>query len=174
MKKVCLTSGPRGSGKSTYLKTMRLNYYPKTSIISRDELLMELFGRIGLDPYAGEHDYALKILFERIKKQLFLNIEDAVLFLDCWNGYPSERRTIIKKLLELGADQVFCWQFIVPLDVCLNWFFKKQDSKGYTENMIINDYNLYYEQALNIENDGFDKVYKINPLQLNLPNVPFF
>jgi adenylate kinase family enzyme len=163
VKTVYLTSGPRGSGKSTFCKKVKaLN--PKLKVIIRDEILMELYGSTSLDPYSGGHYYAQEIIFNMIKKLLSAKGKTNIIF-DFWNGFPGERIAMIKRLKELGADQVFCWQFQVAADTCVKWFFQKPDSKGYSKSGIRNDYALYYEMAGNIEQDGFDKVFHIDPLQ---------
>lgn len=54
MRRVALTVGPRGSGKSSFCKGF-IRSHPSVSLVSRDEILIELFGSTSLNPYAGEH-----------------------------------------------------------------------------------------------------------------------
>jgi hypothetical protein len=164
VKTVYLTSGPRGSGKSIYIKKI-VACYPKIVVISRDDVLIELFGSTSLDPYGGGHYIAKKVLFEKIEKYLSSH-NDLDIILDYWNGFSRERVAIIEKLRGLGADRVICWQFFVPVDVCLKWFFSKPDSKGYGEFGIRRDHALYYKKAECIEDDGFDGIRHIDPRQL--------
>lgn len=170
MKTVILTSGPRGSGKSTYMELVQ-KIHPEVKIISRDKLLMEIFGKTSLNPYAGEHEYAREIFMNKLKNILAEN-GNFKLIVDYWNGFSDIRQSLIKRFREYGAQNVICWQFILPLDVCLNWFFKKPDSKGYGKYGVSNDYKFYYQTAENIEEDGFDAVYRINPLQFTIPGFP--
>lgn len=162
MKKVFLTSGPRGSGKSMYVKEVK-ERYPEIIVISRDEILLSLFGETSLNPYEGGHMYVLDVLFKELKKHLSLNSPNQKILLDCWNGFSYERKEMIQRLRDFGAEQVFGLYFVTPIDICVKWFMSKPDSKGYDKDSIRRDYKLYHEQAKTIKEDGFDKVYKINP-----------
>lgn len=166
MKVVYLTSGPRGSGKTEFVKKIA-SFHPEVEVISRDGILIELFSSTSLNPYEGGHYVAKDILWKKVEEFLSSS-KKRELILDCWNGFSNERQVIIWKLRELGADRVVCWQFMVPIDLCVQWFFTKPDSKGYSEIGIRRDYNLYYEMAKDIEEDGFDEIYHINPCQLIL------
>jgi predicted kinase len=169
MKIVILSSGPRGAGKSTYLNLVKQRH-PEILFLSRDEILIELFGATSLDPYTGGHWYAAKILEERLQQNL--SATDFVLIYDCWNGYSSERKGLIRKFYEAGVDKVICWQFVTPLEVCESWFYKKPDVGGYSKDACRRDYKMYYHLAQNIDEDGFDAVIQINPCQLILDGFP--
>jgi predicted kinase len=169
MNTIYLTSGPRGSGKSTYSKKI-VSQLPNTIFISRDEILIELFGKTSLDPYEGGHHYVMDILFGRLEK-ILQNVTGMHVILDCWNGFPQERRHIIQILNGMGAVRIICWVFVTPMDICIQWFMSKPGSKGFSESGQKRDYSLFYEEAKNIRSDGFDQVYYINPLQKFLPFV---
>jgi adenylate kinase family enzyme len=171
VKKVYLTSGPRGSGKSTFVEKVA-SLRPGITVISRDAILIELFNSTSLSPYGGDHYYAMKILSERVSDFLSGNNGDE-LILDLWNGFPRERQAIIRMLKERGADRVVCWQFVLPVDLCVRWFFMKPDSEGYCEPGIRRDYDLYYKTASGIENDGFDGIHHIDPCQPEIPLAIF-
>lgn len=164
MKNVILTSGPRGAGKSTYVK----NFVEKNKNIkylSRDELLIKMFGKTSLDHYTNGHEYAYEIFSKKIEKEL--ENPSINLIVDSWNGWSRERKSLVNMFRHFGADNVLCWKFITPKNICLEWFMKKEDSKGYSIGGISRDYNLYHNESKNIKEDGFDKVYLINPLQLS-------
>lgn len=170
MKTIYLTSGPRGAGKSTYCKKVAL-LNPDLKVIIRDEVLIKLFGKTSLSPYEGGHYYVQEVVIKMIKK-LFDSAINVNIVLDFWNGFSRERKAMIKKFKELEADRVFCWQFQVEVDTCVKWFFQKSDSEGYSESGIRSDHALYYEEAREINQDGFDKVFQIDPLQpINLPMI---
>ena len=171
MKIVILSSGPRGSGKSTYLNLVKQRH-PEISFLSRDEVLIEIFGSTHLDPYTGGHWYAAKVLEEKLQTILSAD-EDLILIYDCWNGYSSERKDLIWKLHNAGADKVICWQFVTPLEVCETWFYKKPDVGGYSESACRRDYKMYHHLAQGIGEDGFDAVIEINPCQLMFEDFPF-
>lgn len=171
MKTVILTSGPRGAGKSTYSKKVKEDYL-EVKYLSRDEIFIEAFGKTSFDRYTGDHLIARQIFEDKIKDALSED-DDFKIIIDCWNGFSSERKSLIKLFRELGADTIICWQFIVTTETCLKWFFKKDDSVGYSESGIRSDHRLYYKTATDIEDDGFDAVYRINPLQLSIPGLLF-
>ena len=172
MRTVFLTSGPRGSGKSTYIETARV-CYPEITIISRDEILLSLFGKTALDPYVGGHQYVFEVLFQRVEECLAPDLPRQLVILDCWNGFSYEREAIIKKLRMSGADRVFCLYFITPLNTCLKWFRQKPDAQGYSEISIKGDHKLYHTQAKTIQENGFDGVFRVNPLETLLIDFPF-
>lgn len=167
MKRVVLTSGPRGAGKSTYSKNF-LKYRIQTKYISRDELMVELFGETSLSIYGGSWDYLYHVFGERVKSILEESEESLDLIVDCWNGSSSARKSLIKEFRGFGADRVIAWKFVTPKNLCLNWFMKKEDSKFYSERNFLSDYQLYYKTSKDIENDGFDKVYFIDGSQRRL------
>jgi hypothetical protein len=144
---------------------------PELKLVIRDEVLVELFGTTSLSPYEGGHFYAQEVVFKAIEKLLFSS-EEIEIILDYWNGFSHERVAMIERLKELGADRVFCWQFQIPVELCVKWFMSKPDSKSYSESGIRRDHALYYETAESIESDGFDKVLRVDPLQpVNLESI---
>lgn len=172
MNTVILTSGPRGVGKSTYVEYVK-RLHPEVKVVSRDKLLMDLFGETSLSPYDGGHDYVQMLLRFHLKHLLKKKTKsDSKIIFDCWNGSAGDRQSLINLLYQYGADRVICWQFVVPIDVCVKWFFKKKDSRGYSNHAVSSDYKLYYKRAENIEEDGFDFIRRINPLQLTIPGFP--
>lgn len=170
MNRVYLTSGPRGSGKSTFAKKV-IAASPEIILVSRDDILRKRFGYTSLDSYTGGHAVVYKIVFEKIKEHLN-GSEDSVILLDHWNGFPQHRRTIIRDLRGLGVEFVFCLYFVLPLETCQKWFMKKDDSAGASLYSVESDYDLFYKTSSDIEADGFDGVVYIDPRQLLIPSVP--
>lgn len=170
MKIVYLTSGPRGSGKTAFVDHV-ITRHPEAHIVSRDDILVELFGKTSLCTYSGGHHIAIQTMTERLETLLGVE-KDVKILLDCWNGFSRERRRLIKVLRDLGADRVYCWHFTLPLETCIRWFMSKKDSNGYSESGIKWDYNLFYNESSSIETDGFDVVIRIDPRQLLLPSIP--
>ncbi len=171
MKKVFLTSGPRGSGKSEYAKSIA-SQHPEISFISRDEMLISVFGKTMLDSYGGGHSYVEELIFEKIAEFLSEDNSTEIILIDCWNGYSSQRRNFIKKLKEFGADEVICLFFIITEDLCVEWFKKKPEAEGgLSEYSVRRDYNTYYSYAKDIEENGFDNIITINSNQLSLALV---
>lgn len=174
MKTVFLTCGTRGAGKSTYCCKMLKNN-PEICLVSRDSILIELFGQTELNPYEDGHHLTYKIMWERVGKELAgANGENFQMILDCWNGYPKERQGIIRKLRDVGADRVVAWVFTTPLETVIRWFDKANRKKGSNrkrkleretnEHRSRHDYELFNELAADIEKDGFDEIVYINPL----------
>lgn len=168
MKTVILTSGPRGSGKSSFVKKI-IEENPHVKHLNRDEFYIKEFGSTSLDPYGGSQIAAE--MFRDHLKIFMKQITEGKIILDCWNGFYRDRQYLINLLLECNVDKVFCWQFVTPLNVCMKWFFQKEDSKGYSESGYRRDYNLYHEKATNIDENGFSSVIRINPLQLTIPGM---
>ena len=167
MKNIVLTSGPRGAGKSTYVKHF-VEQNQDVEYLSRDELLIELFGKTSLNPYTGDHQYAYELFSKKIKEVVESSKPNLNLIVDSWNGFSSGRKSMINNFRNLGADNVFCWKFITPKSTCLDWFMRKEDAKGYSKEGIASDYDLYHRKSIDIEEDGFDQVFYIDPLQLRI------
>lgn len=53
MKRVILTIGTPGVGKSTYCHKV-VERHPEVAYLSRDDLAYELLGKVGFNPYVGE------------------------------------------------------------------------------------------------------------------------
>lgn len=172
MKTVILTSGPRGSGKSLYAETVR-THHPEITVVSRDQILIELFGSTSLNPYEGGHEYGFHTMLSMLREILSVDNPNTTILLDCWNGYSSDRIELIGKLRAMGADKVSCLQFLISADTCVEWFKKKPDNGGQPEYSIRNDHLHYYQKAATIEEDGFDEVFQINSNQLRFEDWPY-
>lgn len=172
MKTVILTIGPQGSGKSTYCNNV-VAAHPDITLLSRDKLLEEMFGKTWLDPYSGGHYVAMERLLEMVRDVLQTNSQDTTLLLDCWNGSESERKHLISKLRDYGAEKIVGWYFVTPLNTTLRWFLEREcavDSSKWqrdsNERICRNNYPLFHEFAEDVrEGKGFDSVRIINPLQ---------
>lgn len=173
MKIIYLTSGPRGAGKSRYVDTLKKSQ-PEITVISRDKIFLEKFGRSSFDRDTGEFEIAWQIFREKTKLIISTASKDSKIVLDCWNGRSRERQNVIKMLREWGADMVVCLYFITSYDTCLHWFMKKSDKEraGLGKDSVDRDYKLYHHYAHDIDEDGFDIIRRINPCQLSFPGFP--
>lgn len=177
LKEAILTVGPRASGKTTFCKKA-LEIDPSIIFISRDEILISLFGKVAIDPYVGGESYVLDKIFEKIKEISESN-PSLTMILDYFNGNSLERKFIIQKLRELGFDQVTAWYFTTAPRYVKEWFWKKpgiakfsemeeKKDQGYAfyfEDVPIKDYNTFWALVATIDTDGFDDVLRINPLE---------
>jgi predicted kinase len=175
MREVILTVGTRAAGKSTFCKGVT-EFDPSITMVSRDAILMSMFGKTSLDSYSGGHEYAAERMWEAVQKQL--EPRDARMILDTWNGDGRSRRWIIQKLRKLGANRVVAWYFITPVEVVEQWFWQKPDiakfgemgtTTGvertyYFEDAPRRDHEMYHSRATDIDQDGFDRITRINPL----------
>lgn len=171
MKTVLLTSGPRGAGKSTYAENL-VRQHPEIPLISRDKILISLFGGVELATYEGEHAYAEQQMFGELKRHLSKDCPTQTILLDCWNGYSYSRRELIQKSKEYGADKVICLFFLISENLCVDWFSKKPDIgffDPFFANSTRNNRKIFYHYARDIEEDGFDEIVTINSNQLALP-----
>ncbi len=163
MKKVYLTIGPRGSGKTTFCKKI-IKENPTIYFISRDEIFMEMFGTVYLDLGSPDRQIATNKMWEEVG-QVLSGEEDLVLILDTWNESVESRINIISRLRLLGADQVVGLIFVVSEDQGVEWFFKKQSilKNPVFEERYRNKFTRFYEQEISLD-QGFDEIQKINLL----------
>ena len=109
-------------------------------------------------------------MLHRLEKTLQEN--HPLIILDCWNGRGEDRQKIIFKAKQYGAVYVHCLQFFIPVDLCVRQFMQKENTRGLSPCRARHDYALYYKLAKDIEKDGFDSVFPINPLQIHFHNFP--
>jgi predicted kinase len=179
MKIACLTSGPRGAGKSTY-SALAKKSNQNIVILDRDRFYAEQFGSYYFDPYTGMHVYADKIFKQHIINSVKKAQENCRIIIDAWNGFPSERQDYAELLRSAGIKMLACWYFTTPLKTCLEWFEQKEEGDKMSTMGTTYHYHLYHEKAQDLKSFNydnrkcayFDRVYEINPLQLSLPNLP--
>ena len=177
MRHIAVTVGPQGSGKSMFCEKA-IKAYPEIVLVSRDEILRELFGDTYLNPYTGQQLAGMAKMWGVLAKHL--EHEKIRIILDCWNGYAEERRTITEWLRSHGADRIEAWYFVTPAEICVQWCFeKKLREKRLREHTVKNgkwaklmeesmrsscqyDYELYHSQPLEL-NQGFDFIQRIDP-----------
>lgn len=167
--------GQRGSGKSTYGKRLT-ERYPNLQVISRDEILTRVYGSTSVNPYSGVFFYVFDVI-ERLIRRKFASAPGARILLDRWTEDSRERKRLVQKLRELGADRVVALYFVTPLELVNVWFWQKpgiakiddrkdDDKKGtvyFLETAPEHDFNVFHELAAGIDSDGFDEVIRINP-----------
>jgi len=169
MKTVALTIGPRGAGKSTYCRAY-LAAHPEAALVSRDEILLELFGEASIDPYTDSRGIVLREIWRRVKKCFEEGYQ--LVILDCWNGWSNEREYLTKHLREgCGVEVVVAWRFITSEDWCLRWFLEKDNilrsydgNREYAIRVQRRDFLLYNDQPVELD-QGFNSIRFIDPLQ---------
>ncbi len=167
MKRVFLTAGPRGAGKSTLCEKAALTS-SDIQLISRDNILVELFGQSSFSPYDGPYPFIAA--YEKalgLLTQAFAAGNIIPLF-DYWNGTSVERKKLIASLKECGAEEVSCLYFTTPLETTLEWFKSKED-RGvmYIESSVTDCYNRYHKEAESIKTDGFNSVHTIDGTKMS-------
>jgi adenylate kinase family enzyme len=175
MRRVFLTSGPPGAGKSTFCEQV-IATNPEIVLVSRDQILIAMFGTVWLSAYTGEHkagwDRMWKIVSEKLR------LKNTSIILDCWNGYPSKRMVITSRLRHYSADYVEAWLFTTPQDVCVEWRLQREAEQGgeewkddrleatkkYKAISYAADHNLFHSMPTD-ETQGFNLVRYIDPTQ---------
>ncbi len=183
MREVILIVGPRASGKSSFCeRTVAID--SSIVLVSRDAMLVELFGKTSLDPYSGGHEYVSEQMWKVVEDQL-KSISPLRMILDTWNGSSDERRNIIAQLRRLGAERIIAWYFVTPVEYVKEWFWKKpniakveematRQNQGltfYSSDAPRRDHEIFHQMALGIASDGFDRILRINPLTIELEQV---
>lgn len=172
---VYLLVGQRGSGKSHYAKQV-IERQPEISAVSRDEILVRLFGSVHMSPYTGGQYFAQEIMYRLLRCKLSTQT-GLKLILDTWTGYSEERRSLVKKLRQYGATRIVALYFVTSLKTVNIWFWEKpgiakaeemkaRQGKGFvffSKDAPSHDYEFFHENASQINSDGFDKVIRIDP-----------
>ncbi|NCS99204.1 ATP-binding protein [Candidatus Parcubacteria bacterium] len=170
MNTVVLTSGPRGSGKTTFTKRIT-SEKPEIISVIRDEIFIEVYESVLLCPYTDDPTIGYHAVMQKVKHHMHQQ-KDSTIILDHFTGFSWQRKLMIERLREDGADCVLCLYFLIPLETCIKWFMKKEDINGFSKHSVVWDYNLFYEKSSDIEEDGFDKVIYIDPRQLYFSSIP--
>jgi len=172
---VYLLVGQRGSGKSQYCERLS-KAQPEFSVISRDEILIRLFGSTDTDPHGGEQHMARCTMGRLLRRKLSTK-RGLALILDAWTGGSRERQMLIENLRGYGADRIVALYFITSLETVNAWFWKKpgiakfkemaarrgQGLSFFSEDAPAHDYELFHRHARDIDEDGFDEVIRIDP-----------
>ncbi len=174
MKQVVLTVGPQYAGKSTFCEKVA-SEHSNVSIVSRDKILIGMFGTVWLDSYTGGHTAALEAVWREVAMHLrSADANKKTLIVDAWNGPPSERADMVQKLRDLGAKKVVGWHFVTPLPTCLAWSFEKDPIEIKNEwskirrDIRVASYTGIHETFCrwDIEKEGvFDAVQRLNALE---------
>jgi len=174
---VYLLVGQRGAGKSFYAEKIRLRQ-PEVALISRDAILIKLFGATNLDPYSGQLEYGGKVA-RRLLRQVLSAHTNSKVIVDYWTGDSYDRRTLNQWLRKYRATKVIALYFITPVDLVNEWFWKKpgiaktsemqarrdEGLSFFSEEAPFRDHYVFHQLASNIKLDGFDEVIKINPME---------
>ncbi len=182
MREAIVTVGTRGAGKSSFCEKA-IAFDPSIVKVSRDEILLEMFGSTYRDPYVGNHGPAYDKMWRAVKKHL--KASESKMILDLWNGDSNDRHHIIRKLREFGADRVVAWYFITPVELVEEWFWRKpgiaksgemRNHQGkelvfYSKDAPRRDHELFHQLAANIYSDDFDGVIRINPITTELKDI---
>ncbi|MEK7103552.1 MAG: AAA family ATPase [Patescibacteria group bacterium] len=160
MKRVILTIGPQGSGKTTFCSRV-IFQYPAINFVCRDTILNDLYGKAWMDPYTNCAAEGMKKVWEQVKNILSKR-GDVVLLFDRWNESPSERICITERLREYGSEYIEGWYFITPEKRCLQWYEQRERS-SHALYSIKRHYRRYHACSVALE-QGFDEIIEIDPL----------
>lgn len=180
MKTAILTVGPQGAGKTTFCE-QAVTANPDIRYVSRDKVLLEMFGGAWLDPYTSAHLTGIERFWEIVQQILRDSIGDTKVILDLWNEDCSDRFRITRKLRDWDVDVIKAWYFVTPLETSMRWFFKreyepaKKPSKwddladALHRNSYTRVFRQFHDNAEDVKcRDYFDSAVGINPLQLML------
>ncbi|MBP6942537.1 MAG: hypothetical protein KBB55_00660 [Candidatus Buchananbacteria bacterium] len=175
MRRAILTIGPRGCGKSTYCQQI-IKERPDISLVSRDQIMLEIYGKVGLNLKRESPVPIFETMWARIAEHF--EREEVIVIIDCWNGWGDDRQFLTKKLRQLGADTIDGWYFVVPENVCAQWCVEKEvinhpalrdeDDSWQLKLRAASarqEYRRYHDQPVELD-QGFDAIHIINPLQL--------
>ena len=172
MKRVILTVGPQCAGKSTFCEKV-VAAFPEVVLVSRDKILMRMFGKVYLSSYSGGHFAAWDELWREMDGHLG-ELFGRTIILDAWNGPPEDRRSIGEKLRARSVTRVEAWHFVTPLQTYLDWSFTrnpvpiKNHWSEIRRELLLSDYTEIYKRfrSIRLEKEGvFDSVRTINPLE---------
>lgn len=161
MIKAYITSGPIGSGKTTYCHRL-LEQNPRAKYIEFDQLAASL-PHIANRPYGVGGEELEKIMLEEIKVLLSGN-KTCTIIVDKLNFSRRTRKDLVGKLYEFGAKEVHCLLFTTDVDTCIRWFNRKVNKHDYdmTEDALRMDHKRFLSEAQDIDSEGFTSVKRIN------------
>lgn len=173
MKRVILTVGPQGAGKSTYCSRV-LAAHSDILLVSRDDICIQYYGSPFINPYTGGHHHVRALMWERAKE--LLERDSVTLLLDAFTISSAERSEMVQTLVLYGADKVEALQFMTPPAVCSKWYFNRHVTEADRQRKNFETWRAreldsyakifqkYYERNTSM-GQGFYRVYGINPMQ---------
>lgn len=196
MKRVILTVGMRGAGKTTFCNNVK-QQHPNVGLISWDRWYKENFPDWGFDAYSGEGYVATQLLWDHIADVLTAHRQP--LIIDRWLPTPERRQAAIIKLCRMGVEFVTCWHFVTPPDLCHKRFAEREFGRnGWTGHSISDlervgrcdnsyfqpitegeihtsgesNHTLNPDYSMDRREFRFDEVIPVNVHQLTFPGMP--
>lgn len=123
MKRVILTVGMRGSGKTTFCNKIK-EQHPTVGLISWDRWYKENFPDWEFDAYSSDGPIATEILWRHITDVLSAHRQP--LIIDRWLPTPERRQAAIIKLCKIGVEFISCWHFVTPPELCHKRFSERE------------------------------------------------
>lgn len=152
-KKVCLTSGCPGCGKSTWI---RANLTKGCEWVSRDNVRFALL-KDGEDYFAHEDE-----VFEKFIDYINEALEDDAIhtiYVDATHLSKKSRRQVLTRLNRKLITELNCYCFTTPFDVCLERNAKRE-GRARVPNPVIG--RMYQSATLPDATEGFDHVYCVD------------
>lgn len=152
-KRVWLLSGVPGSGKSTYIETIRDE---KSKVISRDAIRFEFLAPD--EDYFAHEDEVVEIFHYRIVEALKdEDYED--IYIDATHISPNARKSIMRLLDKEYISELNCLAFDIPYPTCVDRNNKRNGRARVPESAI---FNMWRRMKLPTYREGFDYIYIID------------
>lgn len=152
-KRVWLLSGVPGSGKSTYIETVRNE---KSKVISRDAIRFEFLAPD--EDYFAHEDEVVEIFHYRIIEAL-KDEEYEDIYIDATHISSNARQSIIRLLDKAYISELNCLAFNIPYLTCVERNYKRTGRAKVPESAIL---NMWRRMELPSYKEGFTHIYIID------------
>lgn len=150
MKRIIMTVGLPGSGKSTYLSK-----HATGVVVSRDQIRFSMLKEED-DYFAKEKEVWAKFVNSINTLLDLVSVEN--IYIDATHLDPSSRQKILRAIDTEKADEIIALYFDVPLEICLERNAKRE-GRAYVPEEVVR--KMAARLTFPRVNEHFTKVYKI-------------